>query len=164
MTRHPALDPGDSAPVPGRRRLAGSGTAADEGSAAMWLIVVMSALLVMCGLVFDGGAALAAKGRAADVAQQAARAGADALNADTLYSGGGAGTLRAQRAAAVTEARAVLTAAGVTGDVQVTADGVSVTATSTRRTAILTIIGVDEVTGTATAEAIPLLGTTSEGR
>jgi Flp pilus assembly protein TadG len=170
MTRHPAPHsraPGRPAPLPAeRRRSIGDEPThepTDEGSAAMWLIVVTSALLVMCGLVFDGGAALAAKGRAADVAQQAARAGADALDADTLYRGGGAGALRAQRAAAVAEARAVLAAAGVTGDATVTAEGVTVTATSTRPTAILTIIGVDEVTGTATADAVPLLGTTPEG-
>ena len=42
------------------------------------------ALFALAGLVLDGGAALAAHGRAADVAQQAARAGADALDETSL--------------------------------------------------------------------------------
>ena len=42
------------------------------------------ALFALAGLVLDGGAALTAHGRAADVAQQAARAGADALDGASL--------------------------------------------------------------------------------
>ena len=130
----------------------------DRGAAALWLAVVMSVLLVLCGVVFDGGAVFAARGRAADVAQQAARAGADALTADTVFGGGGVAGLRAHRAAAATAARAVLTAAGVTGTVEVAPGSVTVTARTTRRTAILTILGIDEVTGTGSATAVPLLG------
>ena len=136
----------------------------DRGSTAMWLAVVMVGLIAMAGLVFDGGAALQARGRAADLAQQAARAGADALDPDSVFGGGGRGRLRAQRAAAQREAQAVLSASGVSGEVQVAGDAVTVTAHTSRPTAILTIVGISEVTGTASATAIPLLGTTSEGR
>ena len=56
----------------------------ERGSMALVLAILTVGMLAMAGLVIDGGAALAARGRAADVAQQAARAGADALPAACL--------------------------------------------------------------------------------
>ncbi len=135
----------------------------DAGSAALWLAVVMVALLAFAGLVLDGGTALAARGQAADVAQQAARAGADALSPNAVFGGGGAPSLGAQEAAANTAARNVLAAAGVTGTVQVSAASVTVTATATKQTAILSAVGINQVSGTASATAVPLLGTTTAG-
>ena len=41
----------------------------------------------MVGFVWDGGRALAAQGRAADLAAQAARAGADAISPQSLHTG-----------------------------------------------------------------------------
>ncbi|HEY7815408.1 MAG TPA: hypothetical protein VIC62_19330 [Nakamurella sp.] len=52
----------------------------DGGSITAYLLIRTVALVVLAGLVPDGGAALAAHGRAADTAQQAARAGVDALD------------------------------------------------------------------------------------
>jgi len=135
----------------------------DAGSAALWLAVVMVALLAFAGLVLDGGTALAARGQAADVAQQAARAGADALSPNAVFGGGGAPSLGAQEAAANTAARNVLAAAGVTGTVAVSAASVTVTATATKQTAILSAVGINQVSGTASATAVPLLGTTTAG-
>ncbi len=139
----------------------GADVGSDRGSAALWMAIVMVALLAFAGLVLDGGNALASRGRAADVAQQAARAGADALSPTTVFAGGGAGSLTAQRAAANTAAHRVLVAAGVTGEVNVTARSVTVTAHATRRTAILSAVGIDQVSGTASATAVPLLGATA---
>jgi Flp pilus assembly protein TadG len=135
----------------------------DGGSAALWLAIVMVALLAFAGLVLDGGTALAARGQAADVAQQAARAGADALSPGALFGGGGVASLSAQEAAANTAAHNVLSAAGVTGTVQVSAASVTVTATASKQTAILSAVGINQVSGTASATAVPLLGTTTAG-
>jgi hypothetical protein len=135
----------------------------DRGSAALWLALTMVGLLAFAGLVLDGGVALAARGQAADVAQEAARAGADALTPSTVFSGGGAGDLGAQEATANVAAHNVLAAAGVTGDVVVTAKSVTVTAHASKHTEILSAIGINEVSGTASSTAVPLLGTTTAG-
>ena len=57
----------------------------------------------------------------------------------------------------------MLAAAGATGSVVVTAASVTVTATAVRHTAILSAVDINEVSGTASATAIPLLGTTTPG-
>lgn len=132
----------------------------DRGSVTAYLLITMVAIFALAGLVLDGGAALAAHGRAADVAQQAARAGADALDVTSLRSPTPAG-LTANPAAARTAAGQVLAAAGVTGDVAVNGRSVTVTARVTKPAAILSIVGIGEVGGTATATAVPLHGTTT---
>lgn len=133
---------------------------ADRGSIAAYLVVMALALFALAGLVLDGGAALTTHGRAADVAAQAARAGADALDGTSLRSPTPAG-LTANPAAARAAAQAVLSAADVQGTVTVTGSQVTVTAHAAKPTAILAIVGIDEVGGSATATAIPLHGTTT---
>ncbi len=132
----------------------------DRGSVAGYLVVSAVALFALAGLVLDGGAALTAHGRAADVAQQAARAGADALDETSLRSPTPGG-LTANPAAARDAAQAVLTAAGITGEVTVAGSQVTVSARASEPTAILSMVGVDQVGGSATATAIPLHGTTT---
>ena len=132
----------------------------DRGSVTAYLLITTVAIFALAGLVLDGGAALAAHGRAADVAQQAARAGADALDVTSLRSSTPAG-LTADPAAARTAAGGVLAAAGVTGDVAVNGRRVTVTARVTKPAVILSIVGIGEVGGTATATAVPLHGTTT---
>lgn len=145
-----------------RRRISArrptAGRDGDEGSAAVYLVMFMIALVAVAGLVLDGGAALAARGRADTIAQQAARAGADALTDPTLRGGGGGLALDPQ--AAGTAAQAVLTAAAVDGQITVTGLQITVTVQDTRPTTILSAIGVDTVGGTATATAYALRGTT----
>ena len=132
----------------------------DRGSITAYLLITTVALVVLAGLVLDGGAALTAHGTAADTAQQAARAGADALDEQSLRASAPAG-LTTNPAAAREAAAAVLAAADVTGDITVTGSTVTVTARATKPTAILAIVGIDQVGGTATATAIPLHGTTT---
>lgn len=133
----------------------------DRGSAiAAYMLVMAVVLFAFAGLVLDGGAALTARGQAADSAQQAARAGADALDSGSLRTG----VLRADPAAAVAAAQAVLSAAGVNGQVEVTGSQVTVTAHVSRPAAILSMVGVDEVSGSATYSAFPLHGTTTGAR
>ena len=132
----------------------------DRGSVTPWMLGTVVALLVLSGLVLDGGTALAARGRAADTAAQAARAGADALDQSSLRSASPAG-FTANPAQARAAASRVLDAAGLTGDVQVSGASVTVTARATERTAVLSIIGIDEVGGEASATAVPLHGMTT---
>lgn len=144
-----------------RARWSGVRRTPDRGSGiAAYMVAMAVVLFAFAGLVLDGGAALTARGQAADTAQQAARAGADALDVGSLRSG----VLRADSAAAVAAAQAVLSAAGVDGQVGVAGSQVTVTAHVTRPTAILSMVGIGEVSGTATYSAFPLHGTTTGAR
>jgi Flp pilus assembly protein TadG len=60
----------------------------EEGAAAVVLLVLTPVLFGLAGLVLDGGAELAARQRTADLAEQAARAGADRLDTNTLRATG----------------------------------------------------------------------------
>jgi hypothetical protein len=122
----------------------------------------MVALLTMAGLVIDGGAAIAARGRAADLAEQAARAGADALVPASLRGPSPAG-IRVDPEAARVAAGRVLSLGGATGEVTINGRDVTVTAHVPRRAVILTAVGIDDLTGTATATATILHGTTTGG-
>ena len=133
----------------------------ERGAVAVVIPILTLGMLAMAGLVVDGGAALAARGRAADVAQQAARAGADALAPASLRRGDPAG-LTVNPAAAVLAADQVLQVGAVGGQVSISGDTVTVTAEITRRTSILSAIGVDTVTGHASATAPVLYGGTTD--
>jgi Flp pilus assembly protein TadG len=144
----------------GRGRLRTLRPREDRGAVALYMALIMVGLLVMAGLVIDGGAAIAARGRAADVAEQAARGGADALSPASLR-GPGPDSLALDEAAARAAATRVLSLAGATGEVQVSGLQVSVTAHVPRRAVILSAVGVADLTGTATATATVLHGTTT---
>lgn len=135
----------------------------DTGSVALYLSLFMVALLVMAGLVIDGGAAIAARARASDLAEQAARAGADALVPASLR-GMSPAELRVDPAGAQVEAERVLSFGGATGEVTIAGLDVSVTARVPRQAAVLSAVGIDDLTGTATATATVLHGTTTEIR
>jgi Flp pilus assembly protein TadG len=68
---------------PGRR----SGT--DQGSVSVYVAVLAFPFLLVAGLVVDGSGALVARQRAADEAEQAARAGANQIDLATLRAPGG---------------------------------------------------------------------------
>jgi Flp pilus assembly protein TadG len=59
----------------------------DNGSVALWVIIVTFIVIVLMTLVVDGGQLLNAKERAADVAEQAARAAAADVSVPGLRSG-----------------------------------------------------------------------------
>jgi hypothetical protein len=59
---------------------------AERGSAALFVAIFAPAMIFMAGLVIDGGAALEAKQRASDIAEQAARAGAGQCDVALLRS------------------------------------------------------------------------------
>lgn len=56
----------------------------DRGSLAIYVALLAPAIFALAGLVIDGGGAMVAKQRAADQAEQAARAGANAIDIDAL--------------------------------------------------------------------------------
>lgn len=142
-------------PRPARRRPAARRGAADEGSITPFVVVLTAALLAMAGLVIDGGYALAARQDANANAERAARAGADALSRESMLGGG---PLRIDPVAAHAAADRQLVAAGRTGQVTIAGDTVTVTVTVARPTAILSAIGIDTLSATATATARGLTG------
>lgn len=59
----------------------------DRGSVTLWLVVFAFTVLVLLGFVVDGGQYMNGRERAADIAQQAARAAVDDLQTGSLRSG-----------------------------------------------------------------------------
>jgi hypothetical protein len=125
----------------------------ESGMVTAFVVIFTVALIVMAGLVLDGGLALSAKVQAIDDAQAAARAGAQALNIP-LYRSTGQITLDPGQATA--DAERYLANSGHSGTVQVTGEQVIVTVTISQPTQILSLAGIDQITvsgsGTATAE------------
>lgn len=124
----------------------------EAGFSAPFLLVLIPAFVAIAGLVFDGGNTLAAKRRAVDEAQSAARAGAEALSAAGLHQSGF--VLDAPQAVAA--AQQVLAQAGLSGDVQINGDVVTVTVHTTYQSVLLpTSFAVD-----GTGSARPVRGVT----
>jgi Flp pilus assembly protein TadG len=61
----------------------------DRGSISLWLVIFTFTTLALLILVVDGGQTMNAKSRAADIAEQAARAAADDVNVVGLRTGKG---------------------------------------------------------------------------
>jgi Flp pilus assembly protein TadG len=94
-----------------RRPRARAWPPADRGSVSLWVIIFAFTTMALLTLVVDGGQAINAKSRAADIAEQAARAAADDVNVGDLRAGavqlgGGACDLRAGPAAQLVAAYA----------------------------------------------------------
>lgn len=128
-----------------------------------WVVPIMAGLIALAGLVVDGGNALAAREQAADLAQQAARAGADALSPLSLHDSDPS-QLTADPAAARAAVLRTLAPEGIT-DPTVTIDGDSVTVSITvhEDTQVLSIVGVNQLSGSASATATALHGTSTGG-
>jgi Flp pilus assembly protein TadG len=134
---------------------------AEAGFVSLYVVVITIGLLAMAGLVIDGGNAITAREQAVDAAQQASRAGADALSADSLR--GNPSRLSASPAAAQAAANRVLQTVGLTGSVSVDGDNVTVTVVVHKSTTILSAFGLNDISGRATATATALHGTTTGG-
>jgi Flp pilus assembly protein TadG len=134
----------------GVRRLGGYRD--EHGAAAAFVVLMTVALLSVAGLVIDGGYALGAKREAMTDAEQAARAGADALNQGALRSG----EVMVDPGRARIAAQTYLHAVGATGTVRIHGGQVSVTVTTREHTVILSAVGVNTIPikATATAESI----------
>ena len=138
----------DCSPISRCRRLRRD----DRGSLTVFTAVLGLALLLMAGLVVDGTGKLRAARTAEAIAQEAARAGADSLNAAAARAGQPAVL---DPTAAVNAADAYLQTAGVTGTAEITGPTeIAVAVTLDRPTAFLGLIGIPgyRVSGHAVAD------------
>lgn len=120
----------------------------ERGAITPMLVLVVVALLLMVGLVVDAGAKLNAVSQANDVAAQAAHAAAAQLDASTALA---TGNIQVSTAQAQEAAMTVLQGSGMSGGVDISGQTVTVTATCTKPTAFLSLIGITTVQGTGTA-------------
>ncbi len=120
------------------------------GGMSLMVLTMIPALLIVFGLVVDGGAKAAALDRANRIAMEAARTGAQSIS--------GPGDISA--AAANSAAQAYLAAEDVTGTVTVTGDRVDVHVSFAEPTKVLSLIGIDEwsVEGDGFAQVIYRIG------
>ncbi|AXH93583.1 pilus assembly protein TadG-related protein [Micromonospora aurantiaca] len=127
----------------------------DRGSATAFGLFLILVVLVLAGAILEGGNAMSARGHATDIAQQAARAGANQLNLGALRQNG---VVQIDPAAAQAAATAFLNQMGEQGSVTATAEEVRVTVTVTRPGILVPILGLDTLTVRATATAAPITG------
>jgi Flp pilus assembly protein TadG len=132
-----------------RARLAATG-AGQDGFVTVFTVIIVVALFVLAGLVFDGGRAMDGRVTALDEAQEAARAGAQQIDLPTFRA---TGTAILNDNAAVTAAENYIAATGDSGTATVTGDIVTVTVTHIEPTEILSMIGIGSFTENATATA-----------
>lgn len=116
-----------------------------------FVVIFTLALLLLAGLVIDGGLTLAARVRAIDEAQAAARAGAQAINLP-LFRATGQVALDPDQAQAA--AQTYLAATGNPGTVTVNGDQVTVAVTISQPMQILGLAGIGHLTVTGHGSAI----------
>jgi Flp pilus assembly protein TadG len=133
----------------------------ERGQVTAFVVVMVMALILCAGLVIDGGLTLAAKVRATDEAQAAARAGAEEIDL-AAYRQSGAVVLDPIQATATAEQ--YLASTGDHGQVAVAGDTVTVTVEATQPTQILGIAGLHSFTVSATANATAVRGITGAGQ
>jgi len=124
----------------------------DDGSATAFTVVIVPALLLVAGLVLDLGLAMNARVRALAAAEEAARAGAGALDPVQLRHGDRP-TLDPVRAQAA--ARSYLAGVGDDGTVTATTGLVTVTVRLHQRAELLRLIGISSFSIAGTATAVP---------
>ena len=132
----------------------------DRGVVTVFVAGITVALLMVAGLVVDGGYVLAARREASNVAESAARAGAQALDTNAARNNANA-TL--DPAAATRAAQAFLVSAGRVGTVTVAGGTVRVEVTIQQRTYLLSIAGTRSITVKGVGEARPVRGVIMEG-
>ncbi|MFF6903711.1 TadE/TadG family type IV pilus assembly protein [Streptomyces hydrogenans] len=124
----------------------------DRGSMSLYFALVAVALLMVMGLLVDGGGALNAANRATSGAQEAARAAGQQLDVAQAMEGD---AITLDPDAAVAAAQDYLAAAGLQGSAEITGDGRSLTVNvrGSYSTYFAQFVGVGtiHVTGTATA-------------
>ena len=107
---------------------------AERGSITAFVAVISFALVMVAGMVYDGGQIVAAQAEARAVASKAARAGAQEVDTGSIRATGRP-TLHPARAR--TAAQRYLDEAGVPGTVTVSGDTVRVTVRITQEMRIL---------------------------
>ena len=133
----------------------------ERGQLSAFVALLVVPLMAVIGLAADGGGVLSSHEQAVSMAFEAARAGAQAIDLDTLRA---TGQVRLDPVAAREQALAYLSATGQTGAVAVVGDTVTVTITSPHRLAVLSAIGLGPVTVRGTASATATQGVTGVGQ
>lgn len=127
----------------------------DRGQVTTFVVVLAMAVLMFAGLVWDGGEALTAKIRALGQAQEAARAGAQAIDLAAYRSNGELALVPSQ---ATSLAERYLAASATPGSAWVNGNTVTVTVTITQPTTLLSLVGVHALVLTGTGTAQPQRG------
>lgn len=127
------------------------------GSVTAWFATVSFALVVIVGLVLDGGAQLHAQERAYSIAAQAARTGGQQLDTGAVLAGEGFVVDPGQATAA---AQQYLAGVGVDGTAWVDGDRVHVTVSDSYTPVLLGMLGLGPfpVDATASARMIRVVG------
>ena len=131
----------------------------EAGSVTAMVAILAIGLLLLVGLVFDGGRILTAKRRAINTAEQAARAGAQEVSIASVRAGG---PHRLDPPAAQAAALAYLSQASYSGTAHVRADSIDVEVAWSQPTIILRLTGTGTPGGTVSASARSVHGVTSE--
>ncbi|MDQ6840214.1 MAG: pilus assembly protein TadG-related protein [Actinomycetota bacterium] len=126
----------------------------ERGSVTVFVVGVLLALIVVAGLVFDGGTIIAGHREADAEAEGAARAAAEAVAATARSSA----AVTVDPNAAHQAAERYLAAYGHQGQVAVAGDRVTVSVSLNERTQILSIVGLRSKTVTGQASATALVG------
>lgn len=128
----------------------------ERGSATAFLAVAVLALLLMAGLVVDGGGKVRAAQRADRIAAEAGRVAGQQIDLPQAVAGQ---RPRVSPAAAVEAARTYLRQAEVTGEVAVSPDRreITIEVTTVTSTVFLGLVGLNELTarGSATVTLVP---------
>ncbi|NUK50108.1 hypothetical protein HRW14_07315 [Streptomyces lunaelactis] len=135
-----------------RRCAALSADRRDRGSMSTFFALSTLAILMVMGLLVDGGGALNAGNRATSLAQEAARTAGQQLDPAQAIEGT---AITIDPDAALGAAQNYLAAAGVQGDVQITDGGQTLTVTvhDTYDTYFAQFVGKSTINVTGTAKA-----------
>jgi uncharacterized membrane protein len=132
-------------------------TTDERGTVTVFVVVFMTALLAVAGLVIDGGNVLAARRQAANVAESAARAGAQVIDDNAVRA---TGEVHVDPNAARRRAEQYLTTTGYDGTVTIDGDLVVVEVAVKQRLYILGFGGRTETTVMGRGTAHGVLGIT----
>ena len=127
-------------------------SADERGNVTLTTLVMVAVLIALGGLLTDGGERIAAVSETKRVAEQAARAGANELDTDSLRTGG----FNVDAASAARRAQAYIASQGLTGTVNIDGGAVTVRVSKPTSPVILSAFGVGGVTvhGEATSRTI----------
>jgi Flp pilus assembly protein TadG len=131
----------------------------DRGSVTIWLALASFVMIVLVGVAVDLSGQVYAQQHARDIAAQAARTAGQQIDAAQGVRGIAAQTNTTQ---AIAAAKAYIAAAGLSGEATVTGGGATITVTvaDTYETKFLSIIGLQSmrVTGTAETRVVRVVG------
>jgi hypothetical protein len=139
-------------------RGSGGGDDPEAGTLSIFIAICATMLLMLTGLVLDGGGRLREIERADAVAQEAARAGGQQIDQAALLRGQG---LKLDPAAAEAAANAYLSRNHFTGTPVATTTEVTVTVNAVYHTSLLSLVGLDDLTvhGEGKARLVPGVST-----